>query len=679
MTISQEDALYEFLENVAESFTVEDIIAFIRLLDSEKNDNLAAEIASFIDSRNIAFRLGNNRWVSRRACFEPIRFVISPTRLELLNGVLIPGHRCVPFANPVLLPQEYVFYRKLPPRGEGSAKFPESPIPVTTLEGPPEDFYPYYSIFGEEYAPQYVARDNPENESAFNGDPYEDPPEVSIHVLDMRNIYRETAFVPGDRFVVSTRNWKEGIFELERVGKDTWSQMDLYAWVEAAEAGFEDSFTLLGPGASTEEQIAYAYWYGGKRMRDIPAYALEDFLYEQTDRIETVAYGIETRFWFAGKEIPNSDGPGADQLLPDRTPLEDMLFQRGVPVSEYVIQSYVRDAFFRNDLDIPRIIERIVPSSCNIDEADWKHLGNYIADTLDEFKNTYSLFTDKAMGPIRQRVGELHTAVIDLTARLHGGGIDPSCLPKHTYVILSQIQGHAAGILEDLDTDEAPPETELEAMDNSLDSMIETYEDIKELIDEALDNFRQNNISMVKNRHTRSSACWRILQISLGGTDVWRRIVVPGSCCLEELHHTIQTIFDWKDSYNYQFSLDRTFQEDKNQNLDRHIRIGDLHEQGFTELLYEYGTHWTVKVMILSRQEEDAGEIRCVAGEGAAPPESIDGPLRYRKFLSALERGSDIAINTLGRNFDAEAFDLKRCNKHLASGLFLIKQGREPV
>jgi hypothetical protein len=679
MTISQEDALYEFLENVAESFTVEDVIAFIRLLDPQKNDNLAVEIASFIDSRNIAFRLGNSRWVSRRACFEPSRFVISPTRLELLNGVLIPGHRCVPFANPMLLPQEYVFYWK-PSSCEGaSVKVPKSPIPVTTLEGPPEDFYPYYSIFGEEYAPQYVARDNPENESAFNGDPYEDPPEVSVHVLDMRNIYRETAFVPGDRFVVSTKNWKEGIFELERVDKDAWPQVDLYAWIEAAEAGFEDSFVFLGPGASTEEQIAYAYWYGGKRMRDVPAYALEDFLYEQTDRIETVAYGIETRFWFAGKEIPDSGGLEADQLLPDRTPIEDILFRRGAPVSEYVIQSYVRDAFFRNDLDIPRIIERIVPSSCNIDEADWEHLGNYIADTLDELKSTYSLFTDKAMGPIRQRVGELHTAVIDLTARLHGGGIDPSWLPKHTYVILSQIQGHAAGIMEDLDTGEVPPETELEALDNSLDSMIETYEDIKELIDDALDNFRQNNISMVKNWHTRSSAYWRTLQISLGGTGVWRRIIVPGSCRLEELHHVIQTIFDWKSAYGYQFSLDRAFQDDENRNLDPHLRIGDLHEQGFTELLYEYGTQWTVRVMILSRQEEDFGEIRCVAGEGAAPPESIDGPLRYRKFLSALERGSDIAVSTLGRNFDAEAFDIETCNQHLASGLFLIKQGKEPV
>jgi hypothetical protein len=65
-----------------------------------------------------------------------------------------------------------------------------------------------------------VARDNPENESAFNCDPFEDPPEVSIHTLDMRNIFRETSFIPGDRFVVRSRDWKKGHFDLEKVEKD---------------------------------------------------------------------------------------------------------------------------------------------------------------------------------------------------------------------------------------------------------------------------------------------------------------------------------------------------------------------------------------------------------------------------------------------------------------------------
>jgi hypothetical protein len=240
--------------------------------------------------------LDGRQWVSRRGCFENVPFVISPTKLELLNGILIPGHRCIPFANPAVLPNEYKFF------------WQGKEVPCTTTEGPPGEFYPYYYIFGEEYAPQYVARDNPENETAFNYDPYEDPPEVSIHTLDMRNIFREAAFVPGDRFVVRTKDWKEGHFELEKVGKSAWSQADLFAWFEAAEGGFEDSFALLGPGTSTEEQIAYAYWYGGKRIRELPAYSLEEFLYEKPTVSRKQASALNPVFGLPERIFPTARG-----------------------------------------------------------------------------------------------------------------------------------------------------------------------------------------------------------------------------------------------------------------------------------------------------------------------------------------------------------------------------------
>jgi hypothetical protein len=671
MMPSQEDALYEFLENVTEPFSLEDVVAFIRMIDPKRTGRLAAEVKTLIDSRNIAFSLGSNRWVSRRGCFEPVRFVISPTRLELLNGILIPGHRCVPFANPVLLPQEYVFYWK------------GSPIAVTTTEGPPEDFYPYYMIWGEEYAPQYVARDNPENEAAFNSDPYDDPPEVSIHTLDMRNIYRESAFVPGDRFVVHSRDWKAGVFELERVGKDQWSQADLYAWFEAAEAGFEDSFELLGPGTSTDEQIAYAYWYGGKRMRDVPAYALEDFLYEKTDQVETVPYGIETRFWYAGKEIPDSKNPDESRGLPDRTVTEEILFRWGIPVSEYVVQSFVRDALYRNEKDTLPVLERLIPYSVGMDKQSLHYIVEYVAEAFEELRAVYSLFQDQSMGPIRQRVGELHTAVVALAARLHKGEIDPSWLPKHTFVILSQIQGHAASMLEDLDVDDPLPEAELEAMDNSLDSMIETYEDIKGMIDEALDGFRRNHLSVVKREgpitpHAAPGpgGLWQTLQLGLCGTEVWRRIIIPLSYSLPDLHRVIQVLFNWDGALPYRFaaaSSPNVAVQDQN--------LGGLRDQGIIELLYEYGTKWAVKVMFLSAQPAGGGigGVRCVAGAGAAPPEFIDGPLRFKRFLSSLEKGK-MPLSTLekGVDFRPDFFEPESCNRRLEAALPRDKQKPEP-
>ncbi|MFP3090180.1 plasmid pRiA4b ORF-3 family protein [Treponema sp. TIM-1] len=676
MTVNQEGALKEFLDNITEPFSLSDVVAFVRMIDPKRSGRLSMEISSFIESRNIAFHLGTNRWVSRRGCFEPVRFVISPTRLELLNGILIPGHRCVPFANPDLLPQKYTFTWK------------GQPIPMTTTEGPPDEFYPYYSIYGEEYAPQYVARDNPENESAFNYDPYEDPVEVSIQTLDMRNIYREAAFVPGDCFVAQTLDWKNGSFELERVAKDAWSQAELYDWFEAAEGGFEDSFEFLGPGTSTEEQIAYAYWFGGKRMREVPAYSLETFLYDKTDRIETVAYGIETRFWYAGKEIPDRKDLEGIQSLPDKTVLEEILYKNKVPISEYVIQAYVWDSLYRNDIQVPHIFNRIIPPSVNLDKQSQDYLGEYITDALEDFQKMYSPFADQTTGPLRQRVGELHTAVIDLAARIYKSDIDVSWLPRHTFVILSQIQGHAASVLEDLDLEPEPdPEwaltaTELEAMDNSLDSMIETYEDIKELIEDALDSFRRNNISMVKGpRKGLRMLEARTIQISIGGTEVWRRIIVPEAFRLKDLHLVIQTLFGWSGGMAFRFITGGNFHhrlsgETPEPNLES--SIADLAAQGVSELIYEYGTRWNVKIMILSRIEGKAeSPVRCSAGAGAAPPENVAGPARFRKLLSALEQGNGpehrSALDELGQNFDPQAFDLELSNRNLAAGIVQIK------
>ncbi|MDR1142984.1 MAG: plasmid pRiA4b ORF-3 family protein [Spirochaetaceae bacterium] len=644
MTINQEDALYDFLENVTEPFTLDDVCAFVRLIEPKRSSRLGTEIASFIETRHIAFPLEGKRWISRRGAFEKVSFVITPTRLEIANGILIPGHRCLPFANPVLLPQEYTFLRE------------KVRIPVTTTESPPEDFYPYYTLFGEEYAPQYVARDNPENENAFNSDPYEDPPEVSIHTLDMRNIYRETAFVPGDHFAVSPVNWKEGVFELERVDAKAWTKEALDRWAAAAEEGFRSSFAYLGPGSSTEEQIAYAYWFGGERMRSLPAFTTEEFLYEITNHIEVVPYGIETRFWYAGRDIPDRKDLEGVRSLPDRTVIEEILYRRGVPISEYVVQSFVRDALFRNDNNLDAIISRIIPPSTNLEGRDREYLADYIMEVFREFEENYSRFTDASMGPIRQRVGELHTAVVELAAKLQKSDMDASWLPKHTFVVLSQIQGHAASIMEDLDTDEVPPQSELEAMDSSIDSMIETYEDIRDLIGEALSNFRKNNIGLWQKTEKPETSSWRIIQISLGGTGIWRRLVLPDSYTLYELANLICSIFNWnKEEINFTVADEKT-------------SIGELSRRGISEFLCEIGSKWTVKNIILSWYQAKPGErISCVAGEGAPPPRFIDGPLRFRRFISALERGSDrerkLAQSELGRDYDPEGFDIDSCNR----------------
>jgi hypothetical protein len=402
-------------------------------------------------------------------------------------------------------------------------------------------------------------------------------------------------------------------------------------------------------------------------MREIPAYSLEEFLFEKTEYIDTVQYGIETRFWMTGKEIPDSKNIQGIFAPPDRTVVEDILFKLNIPISEFVIISYVRDAFYRNEKDIDMVINRVIPPVIRLDEEDWDIVAEFISDCFDEIGNNYSLFLDQGIASIRQRVVELHTAVIDLSTRLQKGEIDSSWLPKHTFIVLSQIQGHAAGLLEDLAFEDSPPESELEIIDNSLDSMVETYGDIKELLDEAMNNFRRNNLTVVYgDKENLTEGTWRAIQISICGTDVWRRALVPCEYTMEELHRLIQAGFDWKNIYNYRFfseNGERQYFHDK-------VKIGDTCFQGITELLYEYGEKWSIKIIILSSHNPSTDEnVRYVAGSGAAPPETIDGPLRFRKVLDALNSQTNerqAALNELGSDFIPGFFNMEECNQKIS-------------
>ena len=670
MTVAQEDALYDFLDDASEPFTTSAAAAAIRKKEPGGARRLAEEVEAFLRSRKLAFPMeersfGDARWMSRRAYYSSGRFSIAPTRLEIRNGILIPGHRCVPFANPILLPHEYQFL------------FEGVPIPNTTSEGPPADFYPYYDLYGEEYAPQYLARENPENEESFNADAYEDPPEVSIKTLDMRALYRELSFVPGDRFAVRVVDWKGGIFELDRPekGGESSRNAELAEWSTAAEEGFQKSFDALGPGASTEEQIAFAYWYGGPRLLKTPSYSLEEFLYEKTDRIETVTYGMETRFWKAGKDIPDRGPWSAEAGPPDKTDIEILLARLGVPVSEYVVEAYIRDAFYLKDSDIHRIFDRLLPGAIKVDQTERLFIAQFIAEAREDLTQTYNYFSDKDTGPLRNRVAELHTAVVELAARLAEGGEDGSWLPKHAFVTLSQIQTHAANLLEDLDYDDPPESRELDGMENSLEGMIDTYEDLKEAIDEARDGYRRRRLSLVRSSTAAAAGAWRTVQIALSGTGVWRRLLLPEAMTLADLHRSIQAVFSWHGGRLHGFVADgRVFGPEADAGVfpEREAGLASLIAEGVLELSYDYdyGSEWEVRISILHSSDADqTAKPRCLAGEGAAPPETIGGPLRFRRFVSAL-KGEDggeknLAQGELGADFDPDAFDLAAANERL--------------
>jgi hypothetical protein len=198
--------------------------------------------------------------------------------------------------------------------------------------------------------------------------------------------------------------------------------------------------------------------------------------------------------------------------------------------------------------------------------------------------------------------------------------------------------------------------------------MVETFGEIKEAIDDAMNNFRRSNLTLIRSgKDNALKDAWRPIQISVNGTDIWRRVLVPENRPLEDLHQIIQICMEWKDDYRHHFYTEAPGGMDKS-NLDDKMKMGEVCALGVSELHYEYGTRWNIKIVFLFLYQPGKEElIRCVAGEGAAPPEAVSGPVRFRKILSHLEGGSDAekqaALYEIGPHFVPGLFSMEKYNR----------------
>ncbi|MCY7365096.1 MAG: plasmid pRiA4b ORF-3 family protein [Frankiaceae bacterium] len=121
---------------------------------------------------------------------------------------------------------------------------------------------------------------------------------------------------------------------------------------------------------------------------------------------------------------------------------------------------------------------------------------------------------------------------------------------------------------------------------------------------------------------------------------VWRRLVLPSTLRLDQLHGVLQAVFDWTDSHLHRFSLDDEAWGDGEKYLCPYdveegeddgvpaseVRLDEVLAVTGEVLtyLYDYGDDWHHRRVV-----EEVGpavdDVRLLAGHGAAPPEDSGG------------------------------------------------------
>lgn len=137
------------------------------------------------------------------------------------------------------------------------------------------------------------------------------------------------------------------------------------------------------------------------------------------------------------------------------------------------------------------------------------------------------------------------------------------------------------------------------------------------------------------------------LKISLAGASkppVWRRVLVPTTIRLDQLHRVIQTAMGWDDYHLHAFTAGGIAYGPPDPELDhvdeRKTRVSDLLSEPRDRMRYTYdfGDDWQHDVVVeeVLAAESGARYPTCVAGKGRCPPEDCGGVWGYADLRETL-------------------------------------------
>lgn len=173
--------------------------------------------------------------------------------------------------------------------------------------------------------------------------------------------------------------------------------------------------------------------------------------------------------------------------------------------------------------------------------------------------------------------------------------------------------------------------------------------------------------------------------ITLRGIEppVWRRIEVPASYSLWDLHVAIQDVMGWKDYHLHVFRFDDPDAEDR-------VEVGIPNDDAFegeppilpgweqpirdyferpgtvVEYEYDFGDSWEHDVLFerIVPRVKGLKYPRCTGGARACPPEDCGGIPGYEELLSVIFDPLNPEFKStktwLGGTFDPEGFDPAR-------------------
>lgn len=170
---------------------------------------------------------------------------------------------------------------------------------------------------------------------------------------------------------------------------------------------------------------------------------------------------------------------------------------------------------------------------------------------------------------------------------------------------------------------------------------------------------------------------------------IWRRVIVPASMTLRELHAVIQGAMGWQDYHLHMFEIEgKRFEVPEDDRLGPEDGCEDERKRALKTILsngmeflyvYDFGDDW--KHLVTAEDIVAAPSVRhlprCIAGERACPPEDCGGIYRYPEFLDALadpEHPEHREMVDWVGGFEPEVFSVSQANALIGAVCALYRE-----
>ncbi len=277
-----EETLFNYLAEIHTPFTMGDFFKGTALKRTQKNE---LEISDMIQSTEY-FVLHKKKFYPRDSFLKPIPLRIAPTQLELERGILIPGHRIMPFHPFGVMIDDVTFQYK------------GKPIKTKVMAFKMAELQIYFSLMDMQKIPIH----NIEAILDENAD-------LEINVLDMHSFYQEHHFDMGDSIIVKSVNFLDGIFSIQYDSLDNFQ--DNVFHVQQIDRKFLESLKqiiqtkLVFP--NVEKQLLYTYFNMRDESWTVPGTALGPLLHQNPDIIFSALPNGRTIFHLSDQDFEDLD------------------------------------------------------------------------------------------------------------------------------------------------------------------------------------------------------------------------------------------------------------------------------------------------------------------------------------------------------------------------------------